>query len=144
MSEFYTGEGIDSGDVSDTFDNDFQEDSPFHENDFEQDASFHDNDLYHQELPVLDVNAFSRQDIFDSPNPLAIADSYQCPALDLDFGNQHFVEPHSVDGYTRADGTYVDGYFRDGDGNTDVNRAKEAGGGYFRSNPDDTRDNNLG
>ena len=39
-----------------------------------------------------------------------------------------YVEPHWVNGYFRADGTYVQGYFRDGDGNTNV----FDGDGYYR------------
>ena len=47
----------------------------------------------------------------------------------------HYVEPHWVNGYERADGTYVEGYWRDGDGSTSVNLTSEEGGGYLRSNP---------
>ena len=47
--------------------------------------------------------------------------------------NSTFVDPHEVSGYTRADGTKVDGYWRDGDGNPFTNRTKEQGGGYFRN-----------
>ncbi|WJY26434.1 hypothetical protein [Sporosarcina trichiuri] len=43
----------------------------------------------------------------------------------------HFVHPHEVSGYERQDGTYVEGYYRDGDGDTSVNRTVEQGGGYF-------------
>lgn len=43
-----------------------------------------------------------------------------------------FVDPHEVSGYERSDGTPVSGYWRDGDGNTDVNLRKEEGGGYYR------------
>ncbi len=55
-----------------------------------------------------------------------------------DFGNddyssdQTWVDPHDVSGYERADGTQVDGYYRDGDGDTSVDRSLEEGGGYFR------------
>ncbi|OIJ14240.1 hypothetical protein BKP37_09035 [Anaerobacillus alkalilacustris] len=55
----------------------------------------------------------------------------------------HFVEPHYVEGYVRANGTEVDGYWRDGDGDTSINRAVEDGGGYLRSNPDGDPSNNL-
>lgn len=47
----------------------------------------------------------------------------------------HYVEPHWVNGYERADGTYVEGYYRDGNGSTSVNLTLEEGGGYLRSNP---------
>ncbi|MGG3915930.1 hypothetical protein [Rossellomorea vietnamensis] len=50
--------------------------------------------------------------------------------------NHHGVAPHWVDGYYRADGTYVEGYWRDGDGDTSVDRTIEQGGGYSQSNPD--------
>lgn len=55
----------------------------------------------------------------------------------------HYVDPHYVSGYERADGTVVDGYWRDGDGDTSVNLSKEDGGGYERSNPDGDPTNNL-
>ncbi|WP_077624773.1 hypothetical protein [Sediminibacillus massiliensis] len=127
MSEFYTDQPIDVGDVFDS--------------DLNQDHSFQDN---YQEVPHLDINSFSRQDIFNADDPLKHAHNYKCPELKMDVGNIHSVDPHYVDGYTRADGTYVDGYYRDGDGNTDVNRTKEEGGGYYRSDPDGVSGNNLG
>ncbi|WP_211269599.1 hypothetical protein [Paenibacillus glacialis] len=43
------------------------------------------------------------------------------------------TQPHQVSGYERADGTYVDDYYRDGDGNTQVDNPN---GGYTQSNPD--------
>lgn len=43
-----------------------------------------------------------------------------------------FVSPHYVEGYTKSNGTEVDGYWRDGDGDTSVDLSKEDGGGYFR------------
>ncbi|QCX34700.1 hypothetical protein FDN13_13865 [Caloramator sp. E03] len=43
----------------------------------------------------------------------------------------HHVRPHYVNGYERADGTYIDGYWRGGDN------------GYYRSNPDGDLSNNL-
>ncbi|WP_438349413.1 hypothetical protein ACP8HI_01595 [Paenibacillus sp. FA6] len=46
--------------------------------------------------------------------------------------NMHDVEPHYVSGYERADGTHVDGYFRDGDGDTQVDNPD---GGYSQHNP---------
>ena len=57
--------------------------------------------------------------------------------------NIHSVDPHYVSDYTRADGTQVDGYWRDGDGNTSVNLDKEHGGVYLQSNPDELLSNNL-
>lgn len=56
--------------------------------------------------------------------------------LDTDEVNgNHFVEPHYVDSYMRNDGTFVEGYWRDGDGNTGINLTANNGGGYMRSNP---------
>lgn len=56
----------------------------------------------------------------------------------------HFVTPHWVSSYFRADGTLVNGYWRDGDGDTSVNLNMINGGGYFRTNPDGNPYNNLG
>ena len=43
----------------------------------------------------------------------------------------HYVNPHVVRPYRRKDGTFVAGYWRDGDGNTAINRDT----GYFARNP---------
>lgn len=43
----------------------------------------------------------------------------------------HYVSPHPVRPYRRKDGTFVAGCWRDGDGNTDINRST----GYFARNP---------
>ena len=43
----------------------------------------------------------------------------------------HYLRPHSVQSYTRSNGTFVSGYWRDGDGNTNVHRDS----GYFARNP---------
>ncbi|NIK78825.1 hypothetical protein FHS15_003971 [Paenibacillus castaneae] len=56
---------------------------------------------------------------------------------------QHFVNPHYVESYYREDGTYVEGYWRDGDGDTSVDLQVEDGGGYMQTNPDDDLTNNL-
>ncbi|MCD3204247.1 hypothetical protein [Clostridium botulinum] len=45
----------------------------------------------------------------------------------------HYVEPHYVNGYDKVNGTHVDGYWRDGDGNTNVNLSKSENGGYISS-----------
>ncbi|WP_226581050.1 hypothetical protein [Halobacillus litoralis] len=124
MSE-YIVEAADSGE---TFDQDFH--SP----------STNLTELHH-EVPQLDVNSFSGQEIFDQPDPLKHAQQYQCPKLDLTPG-EHFVQPHYVDGYFRSDGTYVEGYYRDGGGNTNVNHSVSEGGGYTRTNPDGLESNN--
>lgn len=43
----------------------------------------------------------------------------------------HYVHPHYVSAYTRSDGTSVAGYWRDGDGNTSIDRSF----GYYARNP---------
>ncbi|WML24120.1 hypothetical protein [Neobacillus sp. OS1-33] len=55
----------------------------------------------------------------------------------------HFVNPHEVSGYTKQDGTVVEGYYRDGDGEASTKLSKEESGGYGRSNPDGNPSNNL-
>ncbi|MFJ7976650.1 hypothetical protein ACIQZI_13255 [Peribacillus sp. NPDC096379] len=55
----------------------------------------------------------------------------------------HDVKPGYVEGYTRADGTVVSDYYRDGDGNPNTQLTEEQGGGYDRSNPDNNPNNNL-
>jgi len=51
------------------------------------------------------------------------------PSFDLT--PMHYVSPHWVSSYTRRDGTFVPGFWRDGDGNTSINRNT----GYFARNP---------
>lgn len=82
-------------------------------------------------------------DFMDYQDPLKHAYKHQFQPFVLDVGNTHFVNPHYVDGYFRSDGTFVEGYFRDGDGNTSIDRSAEQGGGYIRSNPDGNPFNNL-
>ena len=43
----------------------------------------------------------------------------------------HYVHPHWVSSYTKSDGTFIQGFWRDGDGDTSVNRLF----GYFARNP---------
>jgi len=43
----------------------------------------------------------------------------------------HYVNPHNVRPYRRKDGTFVSGYWRDGDGDTSIDRAT----GYYSRNP---------
>ena len=43
----------------------------------------------------------------------------------------HYVHPHQVSSYRRSDGTFVSGYYRDGDGDTSINRSF----GYLARNP---------
>ena len=57
--------------------------------------------------------------------------------------NIHYVRPHWVQAHFRADGTFVEGYWRDGDGDTSIDLNVFEGGGYYRSNPDGYLYNNL-
>lgn len=43
----------------------------------------------------------------------------------------HYVNPHWVNSYVKRDGTFVRGFWRDGDGDTSINRTI----GYFAGNP---------
>jgi hypothetical protein len=47
-----------------------------------------------------------------------------------------FVNPHYVNSYEKQDGTNVEGYWRDGDGDTTTNVSVKEGGGYLRTHPD--------
>ena len=97
-----------------------------------------------QQTEIVQPTAFSGgQDVFSFNDPLKYSHLFQFEPLNLDLGNNHFVQPHYGDPYIRADGTLVDGYFRDGDGNTKIDRTIDQGGGYIRSNPDGTPFNNL-
>ena len=82
-------------------------------------------------LPILDINSFEANNskLFNHSDPLSQAMHYEMSTPKL-----HVVKPHFVDGYIRADGTVVEGYYRDG-GLED--------GCYLRSNPDEFIENNL-
>jgi len=82
-------------------------------------------------------------DIFHYQDPLKYSSQHQFKALQLDLGDTHFVQPHEVKSYVRSDGTFVKGYYRDGDGNTSIDHTLSQGGGYFSSNPDVNPFNNL-
>lgn len=43
----------------------------------------------------------------------------------------HHIRSHYVSPYVKKDGTFVSGYFRDGDGNTRINTFR----GYYGRNP---------
>lgn len=47
----------------------------------------------------------------------------------------HFTDPHWVSGYLKDNGTFVEGYWRDGDGDTEHDLHKFEGGGYFVHDP---------
>ncbi|WP_051865657.1 DUF3892 domain-containing protein [Metabacillus indicus] len=126
MNEFLTG---DPAPLSDLFDADFSH---------SQNTSL----LVGSEGPAFVGHTVSDlvniQDFFQHEDPLK-----QAFKMSYDPFHFHTVEPHLVKGYFRQDGTYVEGYFRDGDGNTAVNLTGESGGGYIRSNPDGVKWNNL-
>lgn len=118
MSDFQTNDQT----IADSFDNDFyQEGNLFKE-------PIHIDQAYVADHPIDGRTAY-----IEYQDPLKYAYSIQFQPCTIDMNNTHFVNPHDVSGYTRADGTQVDGYYRDGDGNTNINRPVEAGGGYIRS-----------
>lgn len=51
----------------------------------------------------------------------------------IDESDFHFVKPHYVESHMRGD-DFIEGYWRDGDGDTDVDLTESQGGGYIRSN----------
>jgi hypothetical protein len=58
--------------------------------------------------------------------------------IDTDFDSltdSHFTDPHWVNDYVKDDGTFVHGYWRDGDGDTSHNHDKLHGGGYYAHDP---------
>ncbi|WP_338778790.1 hypothetical protein [Metabacillus sp. FJAT-52054] len=114
--------------LSDSFDHDFGQDN---------------SDNYNFDNHTLPGTYDSSIDFLDYQDPLKHAYKHHFKPLTLDLNNLHFVSPHHVDGYSRSDGTYVKGYFRDGDGNTAVDHTLDLGGGYNRSNPDGSPFNNL-
>lgn len=61
---------------------------------------------------------------------------------DLDTQSED-IGVHHVDGYERSDGTHVEGYYRDGDGNPETTLTEEDGGGYIRSTPDGISSTNI-
>ncbi|HDR7251523.1 hypothetical protein ACS52_14325 [Bacillus cereus] len=76
-------------------------------------------------------------------NPFTSANPDVTDTSNVDYAGDHFVEPHSVSSYDRQDGTHVEGYWRDGDGNTDIDATTENGGGYIQTNPDGILENNF-
>lgn len=87
---------------------------------------------------VLDVLDIIGDDVEDVHVADADIDVDHADGFDTDgdgIADSHYVDPHYVHRYDRADGTHVDGYWRDGDGDTSVNLTEAQGGGYIRSNP---------
>lgn len=69
------------------------------------------------------VGHLSASDCLTKLDPLAHVHHVSIEPLKLTY-----VDPHWVNGYLKADGTYVQGYFRDGDGDTST----FDGDGYYR------------
>lgn len=91
---------------------------------------------------LVDVDA-AAPDV-DGGAPDVLADGVEPVVATGDAPGLHHVDAHAVEGYVRSDGAAVDGYWRDGDGNTSIDRTTDTGGGYWRSNPDGDPTNNLG
>lgn len=125
MSEFQTNDQT----ISDSFDNDFQSGSHIEGNLFKEPV--HIDQAYMADHPIEGRTAY-----VEYQDPLKHVHNIQFQPCTIEMENKHFVNPHEVNGYTRVDGTQVDGYYRDGDGNTNIDRPAETGGGYNRSNPD--------
>lgn len=78
---------------------------------------------------------YTSHELFHYDDPLKHAYLYKVKTFQLDMNDMHFVKPHEVSGYVKKDGTVVSGYYRDGDGNTSINRTEAQGGGYVRHDP---------
>ncbi|BCG59135.1 hypothetical protein [Paenibacillus sp. URB8-2] len=98
-------------------------------------ASHHSNDGIGWTDPHVHTHIVSNEHIYSANDPLKYCNGYTFKAMTLDLGDMHFVQPHYVHDYIKADGTVVKGYFRDGDGNTSIDRPLGMGGGYFQNNP---------
>ncbi|MHA7138156.1 hypothetical protein ACRTEV_12925 [Rossellomorea arthrocnemi] len=130
-----TGWENNTNDLSATFDQDFGSGTEL----------IHSDNSYHAvDLGSAGSYTVTGQDIYHYSDPLKYTHQFEFKPLHLGSDNVHFVEPHYVDPYIRKDGTLVEGYFRDGDGNSSIDTPLEQGGGYIRSNPDGNPFNNLG
>ncbi|MFB9324979.1 hypothetical protein ACFFSY_03470 [Paenibacillus aurantiacus] len=94
--------------------------------------------------PFDNLQSHQEADVEQSRNPFGeyFADNEDMEHQEIN-PEQHFVNPNYVNGYDRDDGTHVEGYWRDGDGDTSVDLQVEDGGGYMQTNPDDDLGNNL-
>lgn len=120
-------------------------------NPFREHSNWKESDPLHDmnTSPVLEAGEFSPHlkpqvfhPIFDGN--LGQDDSGESSTLQSEQPGEHFVHPHYVHDYVRSDGTHVDGYWRDGDGNTDHDLSVDQGGGYVQTNPDHDPFNNFG
>jgi hypothetical protein len=91
----------------------------------------------------VDILDFSTE-LFNPFTQFLEGNSLEADSINTINPEQHFVNPHQVSGYERSDGTYVESYWRDGDGDTSVDLQVEDGGGYSQTNPDGNIFNNLG
>lgn len=81
-------------------------------------------------LVIIFIGGIAIYSIVNISNGIATGGGQNYPDVNNSPGT-HKVEPHWVDGYTKDDGTQVDGYWRGGED------------GYYRSNPDGIKENNL-
>lgn len=89
------------------------------------------------QMEVTSVStSMGNHDVFSYSDPLKYSHLFEFAPLQLSMEDSHFVKPHYVDPYIRQDGTLVEGYYRDGDGDTSIDRPFGLGGGYIRSNPE--------
>ncbi|PIC96648.1 hypothetical protein CSV69_03755 [Sporosarcina sp. P26b] len=114
-----------SSSPADSFDNDFSTSSHFDGNVFKEPIDVSEAYIAHHPIDGKTVY-LTYQD------PLNHTHKVEFQPFEMK-SSLNFVEPHSVKGYHRADGTPVNGYYRDGDGDTSVDRDVDQGGGYFRN-----------
>lgn len=93
-----------------------------------------DNQSHSDVLPAS--MPMGNQEVFAYKDPLRYAHLFDFTPLHLNVEDVHLVKPHYVAPYIREDGTLVEGYYRDGDGDTSIDRPFGMGGGYVRSNPE--------
>ncbi|RLJ90629.1 hypothetical protein [Planococcus citreus] len=92
-----------------------------------------DNSTQVEVLPAS--TSLCSQEVFAYKDPLKYAHLFDFTPLQLNVEGSDIVKPHYVAPYIREDGTLVEGYYRDGDGDTSIDRPFGMGGGYTRSNP---------
>lgn len=81
-------------------------------------------------------------DIYDDGIADIVDENIEYGIAEVETSEVHQVQPHYVKSHMRGD-NFIEGYWRDGDGNTNINLTEEQGGGYVRSNPDNSTINNL-
>lgn len=111
--------------VSDSFDQDYGQPNHIDGNLFKTPVSV--NEAYMANDPIDGRTLY-----LEYQDPLKHVHKMSFKPCIVQIDDSHFVKPHQVNGYYRQDGTYVDSYYRDGDGNTTINRTEAQGGGYWR------------